>query len=83
MKLGRPVVGAASGATPELIRDGWNGLLYRPGDAADLAAKLEGLGHDRARLQSLDRNAQAWSRETFSLGRHIPDLLAALTECVS
>jgi glycosyltransferase involved in cell wall biosynthesis len=83
MKVGRPVVGADSGATPDLIRDGWNGLLYRPGDAADLAAKLEGLWRDRARLQSMGLNAQAWSREAFSLDRHIPDLLAALAECVS
>ena len=37
MKLGKPVVGAAAGATPELVRDGWNGLLYSPGDADDLA----------------------------------------------
>jgi glycosyltransferase involved in cell wall biosynthesis len=83
MKAGRPVVGADCGATPELIRDGWNGLLYRPGDAADLAAKLEGLWRDRARLQSMGFNARAWSRETFSLDRHVPDLLAALSECGS
>jgi glycosyltransferase involved in cell wall biosynthesis len=83
MKVGRPVVGADSGATPELIRDGWNGLLYRPGDADDLAAKLEGLWRDRTRLERLGRNAQTWSRETFSLERHIPDLLAALAECAS
>ena len=26
MKLGKPVVGAAAGATPELVRPGWNGM---------------------------------------------------------
>jgi glycosyltransferase involved in cell wall biosynthesis len=37
MKVGRPVVGANGGGTVELIRDGWNGLFYRLGDAVDLA----------------------------------------------
>jgi len=83
MKVGRPVVGADSGGTAELIRDGWNGLLYRRGDAADLAAKLEGLWRDRALLQSMGRNAQEWSRETFNLDRYAPGLLEALAECVS
>ena len=30
MKLGRPVIGADAGGTAELVRDGWNGLLYPP-----------------------------------------------------
>jgi glycosyltransferase involved in cell wall biosynthesis len=33
MSEGCPVVGAAAGAVPELVRDGENGLLYAPGDA--------------------------------------------------
>ena len=41
MKLGLPVIGAARGATPELVRDGWNGLLYAHGDANELAGKID------------------------------------------
>jgi glycosyltransferase involved in cell wall biosynthesis len=37
MSEGCPVVGAASGALPELVRDGENGLLYAPGDARALS----------------------------------------------
>jgi glycosyltransferase involved in cell wall biosynthesis len=83
MKVGRPVVGADSGGTAELIRDGWNGLLYRVGDAADLAAKIESLWRDRALLQRMGRNAQEWSRETFNLDRYTSGLLEAFAECVS
>jgi len=40
MRLGKPVVAASSGATLELIEDGFNGLLYPPGDHEQLAEKL-------------------------------------------
>ena len=37
LKSGRPVVGSRSGGTPELITHGVNGLLFAPGNAAELA----------------------------------------------
>jgi glycosyltransferase involved in cell wall biosynthesis len=40
MSEGCPVVGAAAGALPELVRDGENGLLYRPGDASALSEQI-------------------------------------------
>ena len=40
MSEGCPVVGAAAGALPELVRDGENGLLYRPGDAGALGEQI-------------------------------------------
>lgn len=40
MSEGCPVVGAAAGSVPELVQAGRNGLLYRPGDAADLAEQI-------------------------------------------
>lgn len=40
MAAGLPVVAAAAGALPELIADGENGYLFKPGDARDLACKV-------------------------------------------
>ncbi|HEX4048235.1 MAG TPA: glycosyltransferase [Elusimicrobiota bacterium] len=40
MSEGCPVVGAAAGAVPELVRDGENGLLFRPGDAGALSEQI-------------------------------------------
>jgi glycosyltransferase involved in cell wall biosynthesis len=40
MAIGLPVVGASSGATPEMIDEGKNGYLYNHGDAENLAEKL-------------------------------------------
>jgi glycosyltransferase involved in cell wall biosynthesis len=40
MSEGCPVVGANAGSIPELIQAGRNGLLFRPGDANDLAEQI-------------------------------------------
>ena len=37
---GTPVVAAGHGAAAELVTDGITGVLFRPGDASDLAAKV-------------------------------------------
>lgn len=41
--LGRPAIGARIGGIPESIADGESGLLFTPGDPADLAAKIQRL----------------------------------------
>jgi glycosyltransferase involved in cell wall biosynthesis len=81
MKLGRPVVGAASGGTLELVRDGWNGLLYTPGDTAALAGRIERLDRDRALLRELAANARSWAAATFTTQR-FTDALATVFEDV-
>jgi glycosyltransferase involved in cell wall biosynthesis len=66
MKLGLPVVGGAAGATPELVRDGWNGLLYEPGDVEALSDRIKLLYNDRAESSAMGRRGQAWAMETFN-----------------
>jgi glycosyltransferase involved in cell wall biosynthesis len=48
MGRARPVVATGRGGSAEYLRDGENALLFRAGDAGDLAAKLTRLGRDRA-----------------------------------
>lgn len=38
---GIPVIASRLGSIPEFIHDGKNGLLFNPGDSADLAEKLK------------------------------------------
>jgi glycosyltransferase involved in cell wall biosynthesis len=49
---GVPVIGAAAMATPELVRDGKNGLLFPPGDR-DAAAVAPGDAYNPARFGDL------------------------------
>jgi glycosyltransferase involved in cell wall biosynthesis len=78
MSAGRPVIGARSAATAELIQDGVNGLLYDPGDAKDLADKIRYVFEHPQVAESLAGNAQAWVKGYFTPGRYTADLLAIL-----
>jgi glycosyltransferase involved in cell wall biosynthesis len=82
MKLGLPVIGANSGGTRELIQDGWNGLLYPTGDAAQLAERIDRLYDDQALRARLGRNGKEWAERTFSLTRHTDAVLRVLAEVV-
>lgn len=55
---GCPLVASDVGGIPEIVVDGVNGLLCRPGDSADLAAKLGDLLKDPARAEKLGRRAR-------------------------
>jgi glycosyltransferase involved in cell wall biosynthesis len=53
MACATPVVASRIAAIPEVVLDGGTGLLFEPGDASDLAAKLSTLLDDdelRSRL---------------------------------
>jgi glycosyltransferase involved in cell wall biosynthesis len=50
---GVPVVASRIGGIPDLVTDEVNGLLFRPGDAADLARRLERILTDPGLLPTL------------------------------
>ncbi len=79
MKAARPVIGARSGATPELVRNDDNGFLYTLGDVAGLAARIHALAADREEAAEMGRRGQAWANATFNAERHLADLERALT----
>jgi glycosyltransferase involved in cell wall biosynthesis len=80
MKLGTPVIGAASGGTPEAIRDGFNGLLYKPGDPRHLADKIQTLCENREVARQMGCRAAEWANETFRPSRYAQEVLAVLHE---
>lgn len=55
----RPVVGSDIGGIPDFVRHGRNGLLAKPGDARDLAAKLVEVLSDDARARDLGARGRA------------------------
>lgn len=72
MACGVPVVGARSGAIPEVIADA--GLLFTEGDAAGLADCLEHLRQSPARRAELAQRGLARARAEYA-----QDILAART----
>jgi GT2 family glycosyltransferase/glycosyltransferase involved in cell wall biosynthesis len=56
---GVPVVGSRIGGIPEAVADGRNGLLFTPGDPADLARTIERLLHEPGLLDRLRQGAAA------------------------
>lgn len=83
MKMGTPVIGADSGGTSELISDGFNGLLFEPGNVEDLADKIERLVRDPELLRQMGDNACRWARETFSRDKFEAHLLGLLRETLA
>jgi glycosyltransferase involved in cell wall biosynthesis len=53
---GTVVIAARVGSLPERVRDGYNGFLFTPGDAHDLAEKIRAL--DSVPLPTLQENAR-------------------------
>jgi glycosyltransferase involved in cell wall biosynthesis len=83
MKLGRAVIGARSAGTAELIRDGHTGFTYAPGDAAELASKIELFARDRSLAAALGANAKSWAGETFTAERYASELMEVFQEALA
>ena len=79
MSLGKPVVGARSGATPELVVDGFNGFLYEYGNPRDLANKLRLLHDDRDLGERLGENGKRWAAGHFTKARYSKEIVALIT----
>ena len=58
MAAGKTVVATRVGGIPEIVQDGFNGLLFDRGDPENLAARLLELIESNARRKELERNAR-------------------------
>ena len=83
MKLGKAVIGARSAGTAELIRDGQTGFTYTPGDAVELASKIELFARDRSLAPALGANAKIWSARTFTAARYASELMEVFQEALA
>jgi glycosyltransferase involved in cell wall biosynthesis len=81
MASGLPVVGARSGGTLDLVREGVTGLLFEPGAATDLRAQLLTLIRDPATRLAMGEAGHAaamrrsWPRIMAELMRHYDHVL--------
>jgi glycosyltransferase involved in cell wall biosynthesis len=82
MKTGKPVIGADAGGTSELIKDGFNGLLYKPGDYKELALKIKYLLDNPNLRQRMGLNAQNWAMKKFSSANYGSDVYKILKKAL-
>ncbi len=61
--LGKPVVGADSGATPEMVLDGKTGYLFEAGKVESLAAALRHYARDKSLAKAHGQNAEKHAEE--------------------
>jgi glycosyltransferase involved in cell wall biosynthesis len=79
LSLGTPVIGPNHGCFPEFIFDDENGLLFRPGDAEDLAKKIHTiLNNDDNDIEKMKDNAISCIRTHFSADRHYQILMSII-----
>jgi glycosyltransferase involved in cell wall biosynthesis len=66
MACGLPVISSTAGGAEELLRQGENALTYPPGDAAQLAARMQEILVSPALRQAMAETAQAEVMEKFN-----------------
>jgi glycosyltransferase involved in cell wall biosynthesis len=79
LKSGRPVIGARSGATTELISDGVNGLLVAPRSADELAGALRRIATEPGLIAQMSENARTGARDRFTVESELESFLEVLT----
>jgi glycosyltransferase involved in cell wall biosynthesis len=95
MIMGKPVVAGRIGQVEEVISDGETGMLFEPGNIAQLTAALAQLVADTQRCQGLGARARIWvqqertwdnnARQVVEIARelaHLPTSSLALPEGV-
>ena len=66
MLAAKPVIATNTGGTPEIITDGKNGLLYRPGDFLQLADQIQRIIDDPKLLRIIASNGKRFAEKKFS-----------------
>ncbi len=81
--MGLPVIASNHGCFPELIENGFNGLLFEPGNSDDLARKIEKVVSDGAEWEQMSNQAENWVRDYCSAERHYKKLMEMFSSAVT
>jgi len=82
MLCGKPIIGTRSGATPEFIKEGFNGLLYEPGNHRDLAQKIKYLLDHPGEAKQMGTNGFEWASKEFTIEKCASQVFDVLQEAV-
>jgi len=71
MTMARPLIAPDHGGAVEMIENGKTGLLFKPGDAQDLAGKIRTLYRDSALRKNMGQSARIHALQVFSVEEHV------------
>lgn len=75
LAYGKPVIGSDIGGIPEHIDDGENGMLFKKGDAANLALKLDEMNElNEQDYMRLCRNARQKAESLYDAKQHLENI---------
>lgn len=74
MQAGLVVIGSDTGATPEIITDGVNGLLYKHGDYLDLANKIKKVCDNYSLGDRLSQGALKTTENNFTMEKNVKEI---------
>lgn len=77
-----PVIASRLGPLRDLIEDNVTGLLFEPGDPADLVQKLNWAQAHSERMMEMGRNARAKYEAEFSANRNYAQLIAIYEDAI-
>lgn len=78
MLLRKVVIGARSGATPEIIQNNKTGLLYQAGNVADLVNKIEILLKNPEKIKVLSDNGYIEASKKYTSKNYIKSIYSIL-----
>jgi glycosyltransferase involved in cell wall biosynthesis len=81
MALGKPIIASDISGNAELIRDGWNGCLFKTGDAFDLARKIEA-ALETGSLPVIGANAREFYAQNLSPEKLVREIERCYRACV-
>jgi len=82
LSQGLPVITTKIGAQQEHIKNGYNGFLVAPGNATQIADRLEKLIHNKDLLEKMSYNAIK-SSEKYDFDLHVKKLLEVFEEIIN
>lgn len=82
LACGMAVVGSSNGGTAETIVHGENGLLFQPGDAADLVKQVRRLLEEPSLLRKLAEGGRKTAEERFDIHTMVANLEAYLMKVI-
>lgn len=81
--LGMPVIASSIGSLKELITNEYNGFLFKPGDASDLANRIYSLKSiDKHNLMKLKENSFKWVTDYCSEQVHYNELIGLFNNLI-